>query len=222
MIKVPATPQGIPAIHQLIAEGISVNVTLLFAQDAYERVADAYIHGLERYAASGGDLKRVASVASFFISRIDTAVDTLIAARLLADTNANEIGVLGGLIGKIAIANAKLTYQRHKELFSGPRWQSWLARCSNAGLLWASTGRKTRLPDVIYIEELIGPIRSIRSLRDLRRVSRSRPAAGKSRRGSEPPLTRWPRWRRRNTHQQRHRQAAGGRRPTSGRIRGNC
>ena len=159
MIKVPATPQGIPAIHQLIAEGISVNVTLLFAQDAYERVADAYIHGLERYAASGGDLKRVASVASFFISRIDTAVDTLIAARLQADTNANERGVLGGLIGKVAIANAKLTYQRYKELFSGPRWQSLAGQgAQTQRLLWASTGTKNpSYRDVIYIEELIGP-----------------------------------------------------------------
>jgi transaldolase / glucose-6-phosphate isomerase len=159
MIKVPATPQGILAIHQLIAEGMSVNVTLLFAQDSYEQVAEAYIDGLERYAASGGDLKRVASVASFFISRIDTAVDTLIAARLQANANANERGVLDGLIGRVAIANAKLTYQRYKELFSGPRWQSLAGQgAQTQRLLWASTGTKNpSYHDVIYIEELIGP-----------------------------------------------------------------
>jgi transaldolase / glucose-6-phosphate isomerase len=159
MIKVPATPQGIPAIHELIAEGISVNVTLLFAQDSYERVAEAYIDGLERYAASGGDLKRLASVASFFISRIDTAVDSLISARLQDDIHANERGVLGGLIGRVAIANAKLTYQRYKELFSGPRWESLADRgAQTQRLLWASTGTKNpSYHDVMYIEELIGP-----------------------------------------------------------------
>ena len=159
MIKVPATPQGIPAIHQLISEGISVNVTLLFAQETYERVADAYISGLEKYAASGGDMKRVASVASFFISRIDSAIDTLVEARLEADTNANERSVLSGLTGKIAIANAKLTYQRYKELFSGSRWQSLAAQgAQTQRLLWASTGTKNpSYRDVIYIEELIGP-----------------------------------------------------------------
>ena len=159
MIKVPATPQGIPAIHQLISEGISVNVTLLFAQETYERVAAAYISGLEKYAASGGDMKHVASVASFFISRIDSAIDTLVEARLEADTNANERSVLSGLTGKIAIANAKLTYQRYKELFSGSRWQSLAAQgAQTQRLLWASTGTKNpSYRDVIYIEELIGP-----------------------------------------------------------------
>jgi transaldolase/glucose-6-phosphate isomerase len=128
MIKVPATPRGISAVFELIREGINVNATLLFAQDAYERVAEAYIAGLETYANRGGDLKQVASVASFFISRIDTAIDTLIAARLQAGPDANEASVLRGLTGKVAIANAKLTYQRYQELFSGRRWQALAGR----------------------------------------------------------------------------------------------
>jgi transaldolase/glucose-6-phosphate isomerase len=159
MIKVPATSQGIPAVYELIGEGINVNVTLLFAQDSYERVAEAYIAGLETYAAGGGDLKQVASVASFFISRIDTAIDTLIAARLQAGTDANETSVLRGLIGKVAIANAKLTYQRYQELFSGRRWQALTSRgAQTQRLLWASTGTKNpNYRDVVYVEELIGP-----------------------------------------------------------------
>ena len=159
MIKVPATAQGISAVYELIGEGINVNVTLLFAQDSYERVAEAYIAGLETYAARGGDLKQVASVASFFISRIDTAIDTLIAARLQAGTDANEISVLRGLTGKVAIANAKLTYQRYQELFSGRRWQALAGQgAQTQRLLWASTGTKNPdYRDVVYIEELIGP-----------------------------------------------------------------
>jgi transaldolase/glucose-6-phosphate isomerase len=159
MIKVPATPQGISAVQDLIGEGINVNVTLLFGQDAYERVAEAYIAGLETYAARRGDLKRVASVASFFISRIDTAIDALIAARLQAGATANETSLLRGLTGKVAIANAKLTYQRYQELFRGPRWQALAGQgAQTQRLLWASTGTKNpNYRDVIYIEELIGP-----------------------------------------------------------------
>jgi transaldolase / glucose-6-phosphate isomerase len=159
MIKVPATSQGIPAICELIGEGINVNVTLLFAQDSYERVAEAYIAGLEAYAGRGGDLKKVASVASFFISRIDTAIDALIAARLQEGTDANQTSVLRGLIGKVAIANAKLTYQRYQELFSGRRWQTLASQgAQTQRLLWASTGTKDpNYRDVLYVEELIGP-----------------------------------------------------------------
>jgi transaldolase/glucose-6-phosphate isomerase len=159
MIKIPATPQGIPAVHELIGEGINVNVTLLFAQDTYERVAEAYIAGLETYAARGGELQRVASVASFFISRIDTAIDTLVARRLQALTNANEASVLRGFGGKVAIANAKLTYQRYQELFSGRRWQALAEQgAQTQRLLWASTGTKNpSYRDVVYVEELIGP-----------------------------------------------------------------
>jgi transaldolase/glucose-6-phosphate isomerase len=159
MIKVPATPQGIPAIQILISEAINVNVTLLFAQEAYEQVAHAYLAGLEQLVARGGDPQRVASVASFFISRIDTAIDALTAARLHAATDAGEQAVLRALTGKVAIANARLTYQRYTELFSGPRWQALAGRgAQTQRLLWASTGTKNpNYRDVLYVEELIGP-----------------------------------------------------------------
>jgi len=159
MIKVPATPAGVPAIRQLVAEGINVNVTLLFAQDAYEAVAQAYIEGLEAFAARGGDPARVESVASFFISRIDTLVDALIEARLGRSDDALEQGVLKGLLGRVAIANARLTYQRYKELYRGPRWAALAARGARTQrLLWASTSTKNpAYRDVVYVEELIGP-----------------------------------------------------------------
>src|SRR5205814_3677577 len=108
MIKVPATPEGIPAIRQLIGEGINVNVTLLFAQSAYEQVAEAYIAGLEKFSAGGGDISRVASVASFFISRIDSAIDAQLTAKLKAATVQSEKDLLQSLIGKIYNANAKM------------------------------------------------------------------------------------------------------------------
>jgi transaldolase/glucose-6-phosphate isomerase len=159
MIKVPATAEGIPAIQRLIGEGINVNVTLLFSQDAYERVAEAYLAGLEKFAASNGDLGRVASVASFFISRIDSAIDGLLAARLKTATDAREQALLRRLVGKVAIANAKLTYQRYRELFSSQRWQALAGRgAQTQRVLWASTGTKNpSYRDVVYVEELIGP-----------------------------------------------------------------
>ena len=159
MINVPATPQGVPAIRQLISEGININTTLLFAQDTYEQVAEAYISGLEQRVARGGDPTRVAGVASFFVSRIDTAIDALIAARLPATTNVREQTFLRGLTGKVAIANAKLTYQRYRELFSGRRWQALAAQGARTQrLLWASTGTKNpQYRDIVYVEELIGP-----------------------------------------------------------------
>jgi transaldolase / glucose-6-phosphate isomerase len=160
MIKVPATRQGIVAVKELIGEGVNVNVTLLFAKDAYERVAEAYIAGLEAYAARrGGDLGRIASVASFFISRIDTAVDGLLAERLRSATHAGEASLLRGLIGRAAIANAKLTYQRYLELFAGRRWQTLAGQgAQTQRLLWASTGTKNpSYRDVVYVEELIAP-----------------------------------------------------------------
>ena len=119
MIKVPATPAGIPAIRALIGDGINVNVTLLFHIAAYEAVAEAYISGLEALAARGGDPSKVESVASFFISRIDSAIDTLIDARLKASDDAMEQALLKGLMGRVAIANARLTYQRYKDLYLG-------------------------------------------------------------------------------------------------------
>ena len=159
MIKVPATPGGIPAIVQLIGKGINVNVTLLFAQEMYEQVAEAYLTGLEQLLARGGDVDRVASVASFFVSRIDTAIDAEIAARLKTSMTDQEQTLLRSLQGTIAIANAKLAYQRYRRLFSGPRWAALARRgAMTQRLLWASTGTKNpAYHDVIYVEELIGP-----------------------------------------------------------------
>ncbi len=159
MIKVPATAAGLPAIRQLISEGINVNVTLLFAQETYERVAEAYISGLESLAASGGDVGRIASVASFFVSRIDTLVDRLLTERLKISQSASERALLQGLIGRVAIANARLSYQRYKEIYRDTRWQALAAKgAQTQRLLWASTSTKNpNYRDVIYVEELIGP-----------------------------------------------------------------
>jgi transaldolase/glucose-6-phosphate isomerase len=157
MIKVPATPEGIPAIEQLVSEGINVNVTLLFAQEAYERVAEAYVAGLEARHRAGGDLAHVASVASFFVSRIDSAVDALLEARVKSASPA-ERSRLEELAGKVAIANAKLAYQKYKAIVAGPRWKALAAAgAQTQRLLWASTGTKNaRLSDVLYVDELIG------------------------------------------------------------------
>jgi transaldolase / glucose-6-phosphate isomerase len=160
MIKVPATGEGITAFRQLIGEGINVNVTLLFAQEAYERVAEAYIAGLEALVARGGDPAGVASVASFFVSRIDTAIDAQIDARLSDTADARVQRLLQSLRGgQVAIANAKLAFQRYQELFATPRWRALAARgAQTQRVLWASTGTKNaRYRDVVYVEELIGP-----------------------------------------------------------------
>lgn len=159
MIKVPATPAGIPAIQQLISEGININVTLLFAQNVYEQVANAYITGLELLAAKDGDISRIASVASFFVSRIDTAVDNLITAQLKTVTDAAQREWLKGLLGKVAIANAKLSYQSYQTLYQSSRWQKLSSQgAQTQRLLWASTGTKNpQYSDVRYVEELIGP-----------------------------------------------------------------
>ncbi len=148
MVKVPATSAGIPAIRQLTSEGISVNVTLLFSQEVYEAVAHAFIDGLTEFGAKGGDVSKVASVASFFISRID----------VLVDKKLDEAGGYEELKGKVAIANAKLAYQRYKRVFSGPKWEALEAKGAKAQrLLWASTGTKNKAySDVLYVEELIG------------------------------------------------------------------
>ena len=157
MIKVPATPPGLPAIRDLIGEGININITLLFSRRVYEDVVDAYLSGLERFIAQGGDPSRIASVASFFVSRIDVAVDKLIEERLLGTDDVGMRATLSGLRGKIAIANAKLAYQSYKRLFSGPRWSKLRARgAREQRLLWASTGTKNpAYTDVFYVEELI-------------------------------------------------------------------
>lgn len=157
LIKVPGTPEGVPAIERLIGEGISVNVTLLFAREAYEQVAQAYLRGLAKAAADGLDLGRIASVASFFISRIDTLADQMIEARLEA---ADEAGKerLRALMGKVAVANAKLTYKRYKEIMQGEGWQALAGRGARPQrLLWASTSTKNPgYRDVLYMEELVG------------------------------------------------------------------
>jgi transaldolase / glucose-6-phosphate isomerase len=159
MIKVPGTPEGLPAIHDLIADGINVNITLLFAQSVYEQVVEAYLAGLEALAAKGGNVAQMASVASFFVSRIDTAVDKLIDDKIAQANDPDEKARLGTLKGKVAIANAKLAYQRYKRLFSGERWQALAAHGAKAQrLLWASTGTKNKAySDVLYVDELIGP-----------------------------------------------------------------
>jgi transaldolase/glucose-6-phosphate isomerase len=159
MIKVPGTPEGIPAIRELIGSGINVNVTLLFAQSVYEQVAEAYIAGLEDLAGRGGDLSRVASVASFFVSRIDALIDGKIDGMLKDAAAGTDQALLKSLHGKVAIANAKLTYQQYKKIFSGPRWQALAAKgATTQRVLWASTGTKNpAYSDVLYVEELIGP-----------------------------------------------------------------
>jgi transaldolase len=148
MIKVPATPAGIAAVQQLIADGISVNVTLIFSLAQYEAVAAAYLAGLEARAASGGDLKRIASVASFFVSRVDGVIDPLL-----------EQAGMPELRGQAAIANAKLAYARFRELFRGSRWEPLAAQGAQLQRpLWASTGTKDpRYPSTLYVDSLIGP-----------------------------------------------------------------
>ena len=158
MIKVPATPEGIRAVEQLIDEGINVNVTLLFALAPYEQVARAYLAGLSRRAGRGDDVTRVASVASFFVSRVDSAVDEILQARIEATQPAGR-APLQALLGKAAIANAKVAWHRSRELFAGPVWEALAARgAQRQRVLWASTGTKNpAYRDVVYVEELIGP-----------------------------------------------------------------
>jgi transaldolase/glucose-6-phosphate isomerase len=159
MVKVPATPEGLPAIQGLIGEGISINITLLFSQDVYIQVAEAYLAGLEKYVTGGGDPSHVASVASFFVSRIDSAVDKQLDEKIARANDPTEKERLAALKGKVAIANARLAYQEYKRLFSGARWDRLAAKGARPQrLLWASTGTKNKdYSDVLYVEELIGP-----------------------------------------------------------------
>jgi transaldolase len=158
MVKVPATPEGLPAIKTLLSEGININITLLFARSVYEKVAELYIEALESRVARGQPVSGIASVASFFVSRIDTAVDAAIEQRL-REASGPERELLEGLRGKVAIANAKLAYLSYRRIFSGPRWQALMAQGARTQrVLWASTGVKNpRYRDVMYVEELIGP-----------------------------------------------------------------
>jgi transaldolase/glucose-6-phosphate isomerase len=159
MVKVPATAEGLPAIQHLIGEGISINITLLFSQKVYVKVAEAYLAGLEKYVKGGGDPSHVASVASFFVSRIDSAVDKQLDEKIARANDPTEKERLAALKGKVAVANAKLAYQEYKRLFSGARWDKLAAKGAKPQrLLWASTGTKNKdYSDVLYVEELIGP-----------------------------------------------------------------
>jgi transaldolase len=169
-VKIPATKEGLPAIEEMIARGRSINVTLIFGLDRYSEVAEAYIRGLERLVEGGGDPTKIASVASFFVSRVDTE----------ADRRLDEIGGHDELKGKLAIANAKLAYQRYKEIFAGERWEALAARgATPQRCLWASTSTKNPdYRDVMYVEELIGPMtvntmpeETIRAFQDHGRVA---------------------------------------------------
>jgi transaldolase/glucose-6-phosphate isomerase len=157
MVKVPGTPAGVPAIRQLIEDGININVTLLFAIEAYEKVAEAYLAGLEARVAKGEPIDRIASVASFFVSRIDTQIDKAIDARV--EQGDAEGDRLKALRGKVAVANAKLAYQSFVATVAAPRWQALASKGAKPQrLLWASTGTKDpAYPDTLYIDSLIGP-----------------------------------------------------------------
>jgi transaldolase/glucose-6-phosphate isomerase len=157
MVKVPGTPAGVPAIQKLIGEGININVTLLFARSAYEAVAEAHLRGLEERAAAGKDIHRVCGVASFFVSRIDTAVDALLEARIKSSSGDTK-AALEKLLGKAAIANAKLAYLSYEKMIASERWKALAARGARPQrLLWASTSTKNPgYRDVMYVEELIG------------------------------------------------------------------
>ncbi len=149
MVKIPGTRPGLAAVEDVIAKGRSVNVTLIFSLSRYAEVAESYVRGLERLVAEGGDPSKVASVASFFVSRIDTE----------ADRRLSDAGAPADLQGKLAIANAKLAYEHYKQVFSGPRWEYLVGKgASPQRVLWASTSTKNpAYPDVMYVEDLLGP-----------------------------------------------------------------
>ncbi|KAM3097167.1 transaldolase [Phormidesmis sp. 146-12] len=160
MIKIPGTSAGLPAVEQMISEGVNVNVTLLFSVQSYINTAWAYIRGLEKRAASGEDISKIASVASFFLSRIDIKIDERVDELLKkgVDDIAEE-AKLNALKGKIAIANAKIAYQEYKKIIADPRWLALKEKGANVQrLLWASTGTKNpNYSDVMYVDELVGP-----------------------------------------------------------------
>jgi len=158
MIKIPGTAEGVPAIEQCISEGININVTLLFSQEAYVSVAEAYLRGLERRAKEGKPVAELASVASFFVSRIDSEVEKRIGKARASGTDEKRSRLFEALMGKVAIANAKLAYRRYQALFSGARWEALAKKGAHTQrVLWASTGTKNpKFSDVLYVEELVG------------------------------------------------------------------
>ena len=159
MIKVPGTPEGVAPVRQLTSEGLNINITLLFAQDAYKKVVEAYIDGLEAAQKAGKDISGIASVASFFVSRIDTLADSMIDTELKNPGSPEREQLLRSLHGKVAIANAKQAYRFYQNLIASPRWKALAASgAQTQRLLWASTSTKNpKYRDVLYIEELIGP-----------------------------------------------------------------
>jgi transaldolase/glucose-6-phosphate isomerase len=159
MIKIPATPEGLPAIEEALAAGININITLIFSNDVYRKVMEAYLRGLERRVKEGLPVDRINSVASFFVSRIDAQADKQIEARIAASTGAEEKKALEALLGKVAIANAKVAYEEFRKVFDSPRFEALRAKGAKVQRpLWASTGTKNpAYSDVLYIESLIGP-----------------------------------------------------------------
>ena len=159
MIKIPGTPEGLPAVERVISEGINVNITLLFSVQSYVDTAWAYIRGLEARAARGEDISNIASVASFFISRIDSNVDAQLDQMIAATGDPEQKAQLKLLKGKLAIANAKIAYQEYKKIIQSQRWQALAAKGAKVQrLLWASTSTKNpEYSDVLYVDELIGP-----------------------------------------------------------------
>ena len=158
LVKIPATPAGLPAIQRMIGIGRSINITLIFSLERYAAVAEAYLKGLEKLAAEGRDLSPVASVASFFVSRVDTEADKRIDAKIAQTTDPAARRELEGLKGKTAVANAKLAFSKYREIFSGPRWEKLAARGARVQrCLWASTSTKNKAySDILYVEDLVG------------------------------------------------------------------
>ena len=159
MIKIPATRQGLPAIQTVLSEGINVNITLIFSVERYREVMDAYIQGLQKRAGFDFPVSEIASVASFFVSRVDSAVDKLLENKIAASHNAAEKEKLKSLLGKTAIANSKVAYEEFRKVFSGARFQKLQSKGAILQRpLWASTGTKNpAFSDVLYVESLIGP-----------------------------------------------------------------
>jgi transaldolase/glucose-6-phosphate isomerase len=159
MVKIPATPAGLPAIREMLGAGVNINVTLIFATERYDEVVDAFMSGLEDFKAAGGDVSKLASVASFFVSRVDTKVDKLLEAKLAGADDSGQRERLHALLGKAGIANSKMAYEHWERLHSGPRWAALeAAGARRQRCLWASTSTKDpRYHDTMYVEELIGP-----------------------------------------------------------------
>jgi len=157
-VKIPATPEGLPAIEQCLADGVNINITLLFSVKVYEQVSGAYLRALQRRMQAGESID-VASVASFFVSRVDTAVDKLLEARIAATPDGPDRQRLQSLLGKAAVANAKLAYQTFKRVFNSPEFEELRQKGARVQrCLWASTGTKNpHYSDIKYVEELIGP-----------------------------------------------------------------